>query len=71
MFYEENRHLEEEDMGFESPVYQITLYDKFFLVAIGKERQLIQKKNTYYFPIYLLNKTFFLICLLLSKLNGY
>jgi len=57
MFYEENRHLEEEDMGFESPVYQITLYDKFFLVAIGKERQLIQKKNTYYFPIYLLNKT--------------
>lgn len=57
MFYEENRHLEEEDMGHESPVYQITLYDKFFLVAIGKERRLIQKKNTYYFPIYLLNKT--------------
>jgi len=57
MFYEENRHLEEEDMGHESPVYQITLYDKIFLVAIGKERRLIQKKNTYYFPIYLLNKT--------------
>jgi predicted NAD-dependent protein-ADP-ribosyltransferase YbiA (DUF1768 family) len=57
MFYEENRSLEEEDMGHESPVYQITLYDKIFLVAIGKERRLIQKKNTYYFPIYLLNKT--------------
>ena len=57
MFYEENRHLEEEDMGHESPVYQITLYDKIFLVAIGKERRLVQKKNTYYFPIYLLNKT--------------
>jgi len=57
MFYEENRHLEEEDMGHESPVYQIILYDKIFLVAIGKERRLIQKKNTYYFPIYLLNKT--------------
>ena len=57
MFYEENRHLEEEDMGYDSPIYNINLYDKSFLIAIGKERRLIQKKNTYYFPIYLLNKT--------------
>jgi len=57
MFYEENRHLEEEDMGYDSPVYHINLYDKSFLIAVGKERRLIQKKNTYYFPIYLLNKT--------------
>jgi len=57
MFYEENRNLEEEDMGHDSPVYQINLYDKSFLIAVGRERRLIQKKNTYYFPIYLLNKT--------------
>jgi len=57
MFYEESRHLEEEDIGYDSPVYNITLYDKSFLIAIGKERKLIQKKNAYYFPIYLLNKT--------------
>jgi len=57
MFYEENRHLEEEDIGYDSPIYNITLYDKSFLISIGKERKLIQKKNTYYFPIYLLNKT--------------
>ena len=57
MFYEENRHLENEDIGYESPIYNITLYDKSFLIAIGKERKLIQKKNTFYFPIYLLNKT--------------
>jgi len=57
MFYEENRHLEEEDMGYDSPIYNINLYDKSFLIAVGKERRLIQKKNTYYFPIYLLNKT--------------
>jgi predicted NAD-dependent protein-ADP-ribosyltransferase YbiA (DUF1768 family) len=56
MFYEENRHLEEEDMGYDTPIHQITLYDKSFLIAIGKERRLIQKKNTYYFPIYLLNR---------------
>lgn len=57
MFYEESRHLEQEDMGTESPVYQINLYDKTFLIAIGRERRLVQKKNAYYFPIYLLNKT--------------
>ena len=57
MFYEESRHLEEEDIGYDSPVYNINLYDKSFLIAIGKERKLIQKKNAYYFPIYLLNKT--------------
>jgi hypothetical protein len=56
MFYEENRQLEQEDIDIESPVYQISIYDKTFLIAIGKERKLIQKKNTYYFPIYLLNK---------------
>ena len=56
MFYEENRHLEEEDMGYDTPIHNITLYDKSFLMAIGKERRLIQKKNTYYFPIYLLNR---------------
>ena len=57
MFYEENRHLEEEDIGYDTPIYNITLYDKFFLITVGKERKLIQKKNVYYFPIYLLNKT--------------
>jgi len=57
MFYEENRHLEEEDIGFESPIYNINLYDKSFLISIGRERKLVQKKNTFYFPIYLLNNT--------------
>ena len=57
MFYEENRHLEEDDIGTDSHVFHINLYDKSFLIAIGKERKLIQKKNTYYFPMYLLNKT--------------
>jgi predicted NAD-dependent protein-ADP-ribosyltransferase YbiA (DUF1768 family) len=60
MFYEENRKLEEEDIGIESPVYNITIYDKSFIIAIGNERRLIQKKNTFYFPIYLLNKIYVL-----------
>jgi hypothetical protein len=48
MYYEESRILEEEDIGYETPLYNITIYDKPFLIAVGKERKLIQKKNTYY-----------------------
>lgn len=56
MYYEENRFLEEEDIGHESPLYTIIIHDRPFLIGIGKERKLIQKKNTYYFPVYLMNK---------------
>lgn len=56
MYYEENRSLEEEDMGYDTPVYKIIIHDKSFLIALGKERKLIQKKNTFYFPVYLMNK---------------
>lgn len=57
MYYEENRNLEEEDVGYDSPIYTVTLYDKHFLLTVGKERKLITKKNCYYFPVYLMNKT--------------
>jgi len=56
MYYEENRFLEDEDMGHDTPIYHIVIHDKPFLIGIGKERKLIQKKNTYYFPVYLMNK---------------
>jgi hypothetical protein len=56
MYYEENRFLEEEDIGHDSPLYTIIIHDRPFLIGIGKERKLIQKKNTYYFPVYLMNK---------------
>jgi len=57
MYYEENRNLEEEDVGYDSPIYNVTLYDKYFLLTVGKERKLVTKKNCYYFPVYLMNKT--------------
>jgi hypothetical protein len=56
MYYEETRNLEEEDIDHDSPLYKITLYDKPFLITIGKERKLITKKNHYYYPVYLMNK---------------
>ena len=56
MYYEENRNLEEEDISYDSPIYTVTIYDKHFLLSIGKERKLMTKKNCYYFPVYLMNK---------------
>jgi hypothetical protein len=58
IYYDETRKLEEEDMGYESPLYKISLYDKSFLISIGRERKLIneEKKHHYYFPVYLMNQ---------------
>jgi ACR3 family arsenite transporter len=33
MYYEENRNLEEEDVGYDSPIYTGTIYDKHFLLT--------------------------------------
>ena len=57
MYYEENRNLEEEDVGYDSPIYTGTIYDKHFLLTVGKERKLVTKKYHYYFPVYLMNST--------------
>jgi len=56
IYYEENRNLEDEDIGYESPLYNVMIYDKHFLLTIGKERKLVSKKNHYYFPVYLMNQ---------------
>lgn len=58
IYYDETRKLEEEDMGYDTPLYKISLYDKPFLISIGRERKLIneEKKHHYYFPVYLMNQ---------------
>ena len=53
--YDENKNLEDEDIGFDSPLYDINLYDKHYLITVGKERKLVSKKNCYYFPVYIVN----------------
>jgi len=53
--YDENKSLEEEDIGRNTPLYEIDLYNKNYLIALGKERTLISKKNHYYFPVYLIH----------------
>ena len=56
MYYEENRNLEDEDIGHDCPIYLVSIYDKQFLLTVGKERKLVTKKNSYYFPVYLMNR---------------
>ena len=58
IYYDETRKLEEEDIGYDTPLYKISLYDKPFLISIGRERKLINEEKThhYYFPVYLMNQ---------------
>jgi len=58
MYYEQNRGLEEEDIGYDSPVYTIEIYDKQVLISLGKERKLVTKPRHYYFPVYLMNREY-------------
>ena len=59
-FYKINEDLEDEDVGYETNVYTIDFYDKEYLISLGHERKLESKKNTYYFPVYIIhdNKVF-------------
>ena len=54
--YEQNRNIEDEDIGFTTPLYEIQIYNKFYLIAHGKENTLFQRKNIYYYPIYIIHK---------------
>lgn len=58
MYYEQNRNLEEEDMGHHTSLYAIEIYDNQYIISLGKERKLITKPHHYYFPVYLMNKEY-------------
>jgi hypothetical protein len=55
--YDENKYLEDEDIGYESPYYTINIFDRQYLVCIGKERSLVGKRGHYYVPVYLMHKS--------------
>ena len=58
MYYEQNRSLEEADLGYDTPLYTIEIYDKQFLISLGKERKLVSKPHHFYFPVYLMNREY-------------
>ena len=54
--YQQNRNIEDEDIGFNTPLYEIQIYNKYYLIAHGRENPLFQRKNVYYYPIYIIHK---------------
>lgn len=56
LHYDENKGLEDEDIGFNTSLYNIDIYDKSYLITIGRERAIISKKQHFYLPVYLMNK---------------
>lgn len=56
IYYDQNRDLENEDIGHESNMYEITLYQRKYIISVGKERKIVEKRNHYYIPVYLIHK---------------
>ena len=54
--YQQSREIEIEDISYESPVYQIEIYKKRFLITIGKEKDTFAKRHIYYYPVYVIYK---------------
>ena len=54
--YKETTHLDLDDAGYKSPLYLIELFNKKYVISIGREKQTYSKYNIYYFPIYLIFK---------------
>lgn len=56
IYYEQSRDLEDDDIGYESNLYEMTIYDRVHIIAIGKHRKVPEKKHKYYVPVYLIYK---------------
>lgn len=54
--YKETTHLDLDDAGYKSPLYLIDLFNKKYIISIGREKQTYSKLNVYYFPVYLIFK---------------
>merc|ERR1711871_640080 len=53
VFYKENGHVDEEDIGYESTLYELEVYGKRVLVVFGKIKHTYIQRNIVYLPIYL------------------
>jgi predicted NAD-dependent protein-ADP-ribosyltransferase YbiA (DUF1768 family) len=56
IYYEQSRDLEDADIGYESNLYEIVIYDRIHIIAVGKHRKVPEKKHKYYIPVYLIYK---------------
>jgi len=54
--FEQSRDLDEIDIGYESNLYEITIFGRIHTIAIGKHRKIPDLRNSYYIPVYLIYK---------------
>jgi hypothetical protein len=53
--YNESRGINKKDLGAESSIYELTLFDKTIIITLGKPDYLYSSKNIIYFSIYSVN----------------
>ena len=51
--YKETYAIDPEDIGFETSVYEIELFNRDAEIALGKPKYEFSSKHVIYFPIYL------------------
>ena len=53
--YPEIKKIEEEDFGYNAPLFLIKLYGISLLIGLGKVKTRFERKNVLYFPIYIIS----------------
>jgi len=56
IYFEQSRDLDEMDIGYESNLYEITIFGRIHTIAIGKHRKVPDIRHGYYIPVYLIYK---------------
>lgn len=54
--YKETRTMDIEDIGHKTAIYELDVFDRLVVVAIGKPKYTFANKNVVFFPIYLINQ---------------
>lgn len=54
--YKDDLQINPEDIGFQSSQYEIEIFEKQYIIALGKPKYSYQKKNVVFYPIYAVNQ---------------
>ena len=53
--YTENRKIDDEDRGHQSSLYEVKLFGKNLVIALGKPKYIFASRNIVFFPIYIVS----------------
>jgi predicted NAD-dependent protein-ADP-ribosyltransferase YbiA (DUF1768 family) len=56
LHFEQSRDLDEIDIGYESNLYEITIFGRLHTIATGTHRKIPDLRNSFYIPVYLIYK---------------